>query len=413
MQSEFPNIRHMRVFLEAIRAGSISVAADRSALSQPAATQAITRLEKDLGTQLLIRRTRRFGTTACGALFAARAEAALAHLNAGARAALRLAGDAGRGRSAFDHLVTVAQLRTLVAIANSGSFTVAARALGLAQPSVHRAARSLEDTAGIALFTASPTGVELTAAAQALVQGVKLAQAEIRQGVEEIGRELGEDRGTFLLGSLPLARTSIVPTATHEMISATEGVQVRVIDGRYDGLLRSLREGDLDCLFGALRDPAPAEDVVQEHLFDDALAIVAHPAHPLAARRGLTIDDTLAYPWVAPPRETPAGQYLFETLRIQDRQQTPVRVVSSSLVLLRGMLAQGPYVSIISRHQVHVEVESGHIVQLDLPLAHSERAIGLTYRRDWRPTQTQAAYIDLLRKHGAAATLPAAASAKG
>ena len=401
MPPGFPNIRHIRVFLEALRAGSVSVAADRCHLSQPAATQAISRLEADLGTALLVRRSRAFAPTASGRLFAARVAAALDHLNSGARAARRAGGDGRRGRASFDNALTAAQLRTIIAIANTGSFTVAARTLGLSQPSVHRAARGLEDIAGVAFFTATSSGVELTAAAQAFVLSAKLAQDEIRQGIEEISRELGQDRGTFIIGSLPLARTSIVPKATNAMITANPGVQVRVVDGRYGELLRSLREGDIDCLIGALRDPPPADDITQELLFDDPLAIVAHPRHPLAGRRNLSVDDTLDYPWVAPPRETPAGQYLYDTLRIQDRDRTPVRVVSSSLIMLRGILGEGDYVSIISRHQISVEERDGHIEPLDIALSDSSRPIGLTYRSNWRPTETQAQFIDFLRQFGA------------
>ncbi|MCB1396511.1 MAG: LysR family transcriptional regulator [Rhodobacter sp.] len=395
MSASLPNIRHMRVFLETARSGSVSVAADRCLLSQPAATQAIGRLEADLGAPLLVRRTRRFATTACGTLFERRVAAALEHLQTGARVALRGASTPGRAR--FDRLVTAAQLRTLIAVANSGSFTVAARDLGLSQPTVHRAARSLEDTAGVPFFRATAAGVELTAAAQAFTLGAKLAQAEIRQGIEEIGRQLGDDRGTFTLGSLPLARTSIVPRATHALISETTGVQVRVIDGRYPELLRSLREGDVDCLIGALRHPVPADDVTQEHLFLDELAIVAHPRHPLAVREAVTLEETLAYPWVAPPKTTPAGTYLFETLRIDQRPLTPVRVVSSSLVMLRGILAEGPYVSVISRHQISTEIADGHMVALPIALSGNTRSIGLTYRSNWRPTETQARFLHHLR----------------
>ncbi|WP_306734122.1 LysR family transcriptional regulator [Marimonas arenosa] len=391
---DFPNIRHMRVFLETARTGSVSMAADRCALSQPAATQAIKRLEHGLGAELLVRRTRSFALTRCGGLFAARVEAALTHLHNGAKAAMR---GADRARAPFDRMVTAAQLRTLIAVAGSGSFTVAALKLGLSQPTVHRAARGLEEAAGVPFFRATASGVELTQAAQAFVLGAKLALAEIRQGVEEITREMGEERSQFVLGSLPLARTAIVPKATHAMIAGSPGVQVRVVDGRYDDLLRSLREGDIDCMIGALRDPPPADDIVQERLFDDALAIVAHPSHPLAGLTGLTLEDTLAYPWIAPPKSAPAGQYLFETLRIQDRPETPVRVVSSSLVLLRGLLAEGPYVSIISRHQIAVEERAGLITPLDIALTGDRRPIGLTTRAGWRPTETQDRFLDHLR----------------
>ena len=175
-------------------------------------------------------------------------------------------------------------------------------------------------------------------------------------------------------------------------------VQIRIIDGPYAELLRGVREGDLDCMIGALRQPAPAEDVIQEPLFADPLAIVAGRDHPLTRQAAVTLTDTLAYPWVAPPKATPAGSYLFETLRIQDLPQTPVRVVSSSLVLLRGLLMQGNYLTIISRHQISEEERQGLLVALPVALKDSHRVIGLTYRADWRPTAMQRKFIDFLRE---------------
>ncbi|MXY32519.1 MAG: LysR family transcriptional regulator [Boseongicola sp. SB0676_bin_33] len=398
MRGGFPNIRHMRVFLEAANCGSVSAAAERCHLSQPAATQALSRLEADLGTALLVRKRQRFALTRCGAAFERRVASALKHLQDGARAALRDAGLNKRRAPTFDQSVTSAQLRNLIAVANSGSFTVASRALGLSQPTVHRTARSLEAIAGVPFFTARSSGVRLTPAAEAFVLGAKLAQAELRQGVEEIGRELGEDKGTFVLGSLPLARTTIVPKAIHAMVSSTEGVQVRVVDGRYSELLRSLREGDLDCLIGALRHPLPAEDVEQKLLFRDALAIVAHPNHPLAKRRNLDLEETLAFPWIAPPKETPAGQYLFEALRIHEREASPVRAVSSAMATLRGVLSEGNYISVVSRHQISVDERLGMIAVLDIPLTGHVRDIGLTFRKDWRPTETQVQFIKFLQE---------------
>ncbi len=399
MWNGFPNIRHMRVFLETVRTGSVSAAAESCHLSQPAASQAIARLEADIGVPLLNRQKHSFGPTPSGRVFEQRASQALAHLRQGAKAAMRGTNTTKKRQAGFDLAVTAAQLRTLVAIANTGSFTLAASALGLSQPTIHRAARSLEALAKTPFFMARPSGVALTPVAETFVKEVKLAQSEIRQGIEEISQITGEDKGTFVLGSLPLARTSIVPKAIHAMTTSRKGVQVRIIDGRYSELLRSLREGDVDCLIGALRSPHPAEDVVQKGLFRDELSIVAHPNHPLASQSAVSLQDTLAYPWVAPPKETPAGQYLFETLRIQDLDRSPVRVVSSSMAVLRGVLSEGNYVSIVSRHQIGVEARLGLLAPLNVALQGHVREIGLTYRKGWRPTATQEQFIDFLHKY--------------
>ena len=104
---------------------------------------------------------------------------------------------------------------------------------------------------------------------------------------------------------------------------------------------------------------------------------------------------------LAPPRTTPAGSHLFETLKISERAQTPVRVVSSSLVLLRGLLTEGPYITMISLHQIREERRQGLLVPLPLRLPGSMRPIGLTFRKDWQPTEAQRRFIDFLRETSA------------
>ncbi len=390
------------MFREIARQGGISAAANTEHLSQPAVTQALDKLEAQLGVALIERRRGNMAPTEIGGTYLKRVVQALDHLNAGARDAVRLgtrqSGGARRGFAEFDRLITAAQLRVLVAMSDARNFSIAARNTGISQPTIHRSARNLEKLSGLTLFTKSPEGISLTLAAQALAQRAKLALVELRQGSDEIGKFLGRDSTHIVVGAMPLARTQILPTAIDGFVKSTDRVQIRVIEGPYSELLSGLRTGNLDMLIGALRNPPPVDDVIEESLFDDPLAIVAGASHPLAKRTAVTLDDTLAYPWVAPPRETPAGSYLYETLRIGDRPRTPVRVVSSSLILLRGLLVSGDYITIISLHQVAQELRDGLVVPLAVDLRNNSRAIGLTVRRDWRPTQTQARFLDLLRE---------------
>lgn len=401
MRLQVPNIRHLRVFKQVAHSHSVSAAAQQEHLSQPAVTQAVSKLEGELGISLFERLPDGMFVTDIGALFLERVERALEHLEVGARDAARLGlKQKERGFSRFDRLVTAAQLRALVAMSEANNFSIAARNIGISQPSIHRAARNLEKLSGIRLFTSAQEGISLTPAALVLAQRTKLALGELQQGFDEVDNHLGQDSTHIVVGCLPLARTFLMPAAIDRMVRARERVQVQVVDGRYHELLQSVRQGDMDFLVGALRPNLPVDDVVQEPLFDDPLAIAVGPNHPLLKKPDVTLADTRAYPWVAPPKTTPAGSYLFNTLRIQDLPQTPVRVVSSSLIVVRGLLAMGDYITIISLSQIHNELERELMMPLPIELADNSRPIGLTYRADWRPTETQKQFLSYLREIG-------------
>src|SRR3546814_20324033 len=70
---EYPNLRHVRLFCACVRSGSLTKAAESVAVSQPAASQAITTLEAFYGSQLLERHPRRTTPTADGLILQARA----------------------------------------------------------------------------------------------------------------------------------------------------------------------------------------------------------------------------------------------------------------------------------------------------------------------------------------------------
>ncbi|HCQ65083.1 MAG TPA: LysR family transcriptional regulator [Rhodobacteraceae bacterium] len=398
MATEFPNLRHLRAFMEVAEAQGISAAAHRVHLSQPAVTQAISGLEKRFGVTLLDRRAEGMFPTGEGEVLLFRVKRMFVNLAEGAAKAVRLAGRRdGKPVADFHLRVTAAQLRALVAIRDAGSFSLAARALGIAQPSVHRAGRDLEKLSGLRLFAPGRKGIDLTPPAEAFARAVKLAEAELGQGLDELTRLSGADATRIVVGSMPLSRTGILPLACDALLKESAGVQLRLVDAPFGELLRGLRYGALDVLIGALRDPLPADDVVQEALFEDHLAVMARPGHPLAGHPGLTLDDTLVYPWIAGPKDTPAGAYLYRTLGIGEMDRTPVSVVTSSMVLVRGLLTRGDYLTLLSPRQAAVEITQGLMVPLDLPLPGSARRIGLTTRSGWMPTPTQARFLDLVR----------------
>ncbi len=388
--------------MEVADARGISAAAHRGHLSQPAVTQAISGLEERLGTALFDRRAEGMFPTDAGELLLARVRRMFAHLAHGGALAVRLARREGKPIADFHSRVTAAQLRALIAIREAGNFSLAARMLDISQPSIHRAGRDLEKLSGMPLFVAGRRGIELTQQAEAFARSVKLAEAELKQGFDDLTRLAGRDSTRITIGSMPLSRTHILPTAIHALLQESAGVQIRTIDAPYTELLRGLRYGEIDVLIGALRDPVPVEDVEQSVLFQDHLSVVAGPAHPLATRLAVRVEELLDYPWIAPPKETPGGSFLYRTLGIGDLRRTPVRIVSSSMVLVRGLLARGDYLTILSPNQAAVEIARGDMVPLDIALPESARPIGLTTRTGWVPTATQARFIDLIR---AAATL--------
>ena len=114
MDGLLPGLRDLRAVDAALRLGSVSAAADALGLTQPAASDAIRRLEARLGLRLLERGPRGVAPTAAGTAFHPRLRRALDRLDA-------LAGPGARR-------LTDPALRAHAAIARHGSLRAASRA---------------------------------------------------------------------------------------------------------------------------------------------------------------------------------------------------------------------------------------------------------------------------------------------
>jgi DNA-binding transcriptional LysR family regulator len=396
-----PNLRHLAVFLELARQRSISAAARAVHLSQPAVSQILTGLEAAFGARLLERTGRGIAATAAGEHVRLRAMRAWEQIRDGL-AETGYVGPAGRLLPGPTHAMTTAQLQALAAVVEHGGFGAAARVTGIARSSLHRAARQLERRLAIALFETTTFGVQPTREAERLARRVHLAFAEIAQARAEIDALAGPDTGRTVIGAMPLARSSVVPAATLEFSASHPRHQVAILEGAYDALLESLRRGRADMLIGALRPSLPQTDVVQEHLFDDLLAIIVRAGHPLVGRA--PIAATLArHPWIVPRQGSPLhGQ--FEELFKRARVSRPgVSIECNSLVAARELLLDSDFVTLLSARQVRREIEAGMLVPLPHPDGRVTRPIALTLRRDWRPTIAQQALLRVLRRHATSA----------
>ena len=397
MVYEIPNIRHLRVFLEVVDCKSIGKASEKVFLSQPAITQAIAKLEAALGTELFHRRSDGMYVSESGTLFAVRVVRAIDMILAGIKGAIRLGGGKDKPMRLLQQLTTT-QLRALIAMTEVRNFSAAGRHLGISQSSLHRAARELEGVLGVVLFEKNSTGIGYTKAAHVLAKSCKLAFSEIHQGRNEVDAWHHRDIGLLVIGSMPLVRTSLLPQAIIQFSEQYPDFCFKIHDGSYDDLLYHLRHGDIDMLLGALRFPAPAEDILQEKLFSTPVEIIARPDHPLFREASIELDMLRHYPWVVPQVGTPT-RTIFESLFANTGVNTPERLVESgSQMLIRALLLGSDRLTIMSEHQIQDELSSGILKSVPYELSYASRPIGITVRRSWKPTNTQLSFLEKLRK---------------
>jgi DNA-binding transcriptional LysR family regulator len=383
------NLRHLRALGSVVALRSLNRAADAAGLSQPALTQGLGKLEKQLGVLLFDRHAGGVTPTPAGLVLAERADRAFDHLGA----ATRRPGRAGaRGFSRPEQLMTATQLEAFLHFSNAQGFAGAAAASGLSQPGIHRAVRELEQICGAALAERRGRGMVLTAAGRAMARGVRLAAGELAAGIDE-ARGDPEGGGRISIGAMPLSRALVVPRALAHFLRDCPGTIIDVVEGSWRELVDPLLDGVIDVMIGALREDPPAE-IVQVPLFTDRLAIFARKGHPLTGRKA-TLDDLQRQSWVVGPQGTPLRAH-WEALFAGD--PPPVPVECGSVMVIRGLVMQSDLLTLLSPDQIAVELDTAMLVRIDRDLPASVRTIGISTRRGWRPTRAQQRLVDLLHQ---------------
>ncbi len=371
------NIRHFAALAATVRHGSVTRGARAVNLTQPALTQAIARLEADLGCALFERGASGMTPTEPARLLAPRAEAAIAHV--------------GSPR------VTGTQVRAFLALARTGSYAGAAETTGLSAASLHRAVADLAVALGQRLVDKRGRSILLTPQGERRARGFGLAMAELRNGLAEVAAWQGKAAGRIVVGAMPLSRARWLPETILRFHGLHPGVSIAVVEGSHAELAGPLRDGEIDLMLGALREAALLEDLAQEPVFWDKPQLVMRAGHPLLLSEKPMGAQLAAFPWILPARDTPLRQYWEAMMRAAGAEPPSVSIECGSVLTVRQLLLGSDALTLLSPAQLAVELEAGVLATLPTP-ARVLRRIGITTREGWRPTAPQAAFVALLRE---------------
>ena len=382
------NIRHLRATTVIAAKRSMSAAADAVSLSQPALTQGIAKMERQLSVLLYERRNDGVIPTDAGLKLAARVETALSHLSAAARAITR-----GRRSAHPEQSMTSSQLRAFLALADAGSFTRAADALALSRPAVIRVVRELEHICATSLAERRGRGVSLNTAGRRLARGIRLAYVEIAAALIEI-RAPEETSVRIAVGAMPLSRAILLPRAITTLVSQRPTATVDVVEGSWRELVELLRDGVIDLMIGALRTESLPE-LQQTPLLVEPLIVVGGAHHPLATVKHPRIDQLTSYPWIVGRSGAPLRER-WEKMFGAFSPRAPVEC--GSVMTIREILRHSDFLTLLSPDQVSVELEANVLKAIGGPLSATERTIGLVTRAGWRPTEVHSTFIDALAR---------------
>src|ERR1041385_3942923 len=122
--------------------------------------------------------------------------------------------------------MTLHQLRVLVKVAEVQSFTEAAKALGLTQPSVSSLIQGLVDELKYELFERHGIKISLTSEGAVFVRRARDALATTEGTSDKTDKPHGLKRARLAVGGSPIPAASFLPLAVQEFKKSHPGVQV-------------------------------------------------------------------------------------------------------------------------------------------------------------------------------------------
>lgn len=183
----------------------------------------------------------------------------------------------------------IRHLQYILEVVRWNSFTKAADALHVTQPTISKTIKNMEEELGFPLFIRSGKKVELTDAGQVL-----LAQAHhIVHSFDNMMAELTDltnfRKGRIRIGLPPMVGSSFFPRVMSRFRERYPGLTIHMVEEGSKRLETAVEEGSLDVAVVLL--PTQEEAFDSFSFVEDSLRLVLHPDHPLAVRQQVSLAE--------------------------------------------------------------------------------------------------------------------------
>ncbi|MEU1365512.1 LysR family transcriptional regulator [Streptomyces sp. NPDC005803] len=276
-------------------------------------------------------------------------------------------GMTGMGQTAATGPADLNLLRTFLAVHRSGSFTAAARLLGLSQPTVTTQIRALERRLGCELFERQARGVVAVPFADALAARVAAPLDDLAVVTGDEGSAGAAAAGPVrLAGPAELLCLRALP-ALAPLVA--QGVHLRASTGLTDPLLDELRSGQHDLVISTARPRGRALSAVP--LMDEEFVLIAAPAvaervggPPAVTARGPAALHGM--PLITYAEDLPIARRYWRHV-FGRRLDTPAAVTVPDLRGVLALIASGAGFSVLPRYLCAAELDSGAVTLLADP----------------------------------------------
>jgi DNA-binding transcriptional LysR family regulator len=281
------------------------------------------------------------------------------------------------------------QLECFVAVVDEGSFTRAARRVGISQPSLSQHIRALEADVSGTLLDRLPQGVSLTPAGRVLLPEARLAVRALERGRQSARSALALELGELEIATVLSMAVGVLPRHIGVWHERHPNVSIRLHEFRHRTLLEdAVEQGVADFAIG----PRPIRrwDGPHEIVGWEEFVIVVAPSDSLARRKHVRLDELRDREWVLYHPDHGLAGIVDEVCRREGfRPQGAVRTSQAEGAV--RLAAAGLGVALVPDNIVVPGIETG-VLRLEPRLL---REVAVYARVALSPTAS--AFVDIVR----------------
>jgi DNA-binding transcriptional LysR family regulator len=290
--------------------------------------------------------------------------------------------------------INLDRLRTLLTVADLGSFAAAAKALHLAPPTVTLHVAQLEARLGVRLLHRAPAGVTATSAGSLLIDKARRLLTEADDLLQTVQRKIAARGGRVRLGASTGALAHLLPQALEVLAARHPEIDVQVAVVTSEEALVRLAAGSLDIGIVALPQPTLRGLRVQAWRRDPVLAFI--PSHWEPPRQ-VTPAWLAARPLIANDRSTRLSRQTAEWFAAAG-ERPQARIELNYNDAMKSLVAAG-YGAALLPHEAGAPPPDSRISMRPLKPSLS-RALGIAHRVRPDDEATEATLLALLEMPG-------------
>jgi DNA-binding transcriptional LysR family regulator len=277
------------------------------------------------------------------------------------------------------------------------SFTKAAEALSLTQPTVSEHIRALEELLGEKLLDRLGREILPTPAGKVLYRYAREIIQLRDKAVQAIEKFKGNLSGSLHVGASTIPGTYILPRLIGTFKTSYPSIQITLKIGSSGEVVRMILDGRVE--FGIIGARWDEKKVLLEEIYSDELVLAIYKGHPWEGRESVELEELAGEPFVMRERSSGTRRVMVQALDNMGFSPSLLNVVAEmgSTEAVREAIKAQIGISIISSFAVKDEIERDSIRRVPLKNIHIERPFFLAQRKNREPSPLCLAFLEHLR----------------